>query len=82
VPQRGCTHVSLICGNPKSIAFYRSIGYRSEERSRAEQVLFGGAGSWGPLSYLKSSMLSARLHPTSGTILSKKLGDAHRRAQK
>lgn len=38
-----CSHISLITGNPESQAFYRRIGYGTEDERRARAVLLGAA---------------------------------------
>lgn len=43
--EQGCTHVSLITGNPESQKFYRRIGYSTETLPRACTVLFGAPGA-------------------------------------
>jgi ribosomal protein S18 acetylase RimI-like enzyme len=40
---QGCTHVSLVTGNPASQLFYQRLGYAAEGKDRARLVLFGTA---------------------------------------
>lgn len=62
---RGCTHLSLITGNPDSARFYRALGYGPEDRARARRVLWGAEGApWGPLALVKDAMLPRRLAKT------------------
>ena len=78
--ENGCTHVSLICGNPESQRFYRKIGYAGEAKERAERALYGadedevhGTGNRGCRRSIKTWFLMQRITGDRATVLAKKV---------
>jgi GNAT superfamily N-acetyltransferase len=77
----GCSHVSLITGNPESSKFYRKLGYENESESRARLVLFGPLGvegdsvrGGGLFAALKLKLLRRRLTETKSIFVKKVAG--------
>lgn len=73
---RGCTHASLVTGNPESQAFYRKLGYATETEERARRVLFGTSGQpAGLFGALKLVMLRRRLG-AMGSVMARRIAGA------
>ena len=64
----GATHLSLICGNPESVKFYRKIGFAAETDKRARTAMFGetrGGRATGMIGdYIYAPVLKRRLAKT------------------
>lgn len=70
--RHGAARISLVCGNPESIKFYRRIGYASEALDIAREAVFGStAPGWAH--WWRAYFLPQRTHVEKGSILAKEL---------
>ena len=73
--EHGADHVSLICGNPESVKFYRKCGYTAETDGRARRVLFGSidARPQTMTGKLRELWLVRRLSPETATVFAREI---------
>jgi ribosomal protein S18 acetylase RimI-like enzyme len=72
----GAQSVSLICGNPESVRFYKALGYRPESEACARRVLWGATDArapWRAGGPLREAWLRTRLAPATATLYARTL---------